>query len=110
MTETQVRPKALRNIETGTVSWGTTRYSDLIPKFMLVLETHAPERETAVREEYSDVFQKLGSSDPDSINYTEEGGYCCEALFNALDDIAPEGYSFHALDGDGTDYGFWKVG
>jgi len=39
----------------------------------------------------------------------EVSWYLAEDLWNAMDDIAPEGCYFGASEGDGTDYGFWRT-
>jgi hypothetical protein len=85
---------------TGTVSEGTMRPEDLIPAFMEVLQQFWPERAEGITEEYSnDANFDYDSEDADwMLN---------ESLFDALNEIAPEGCYFGSHPGDGVDYGFW---
>jgi len=78
----------------GTVSSGTMRPDDLIPEFLYVLELHWPEKAQELVEEYD------GSEDDDDY-------WLLDALFDALNEVAPEGFYFGASTGDGADYGFW---
>ena len=77
--------------EIGTVSHGTMLASDLIPAFMR--ELPASHR---LRQDY----------DANGYNAAEEDDLL-DALFDALDSLAPEGTYFGAHPGDGSDYGFW---
>lgn len=111
-------------VEMGTVSHGTMRSADLIPAFDSELRRIAPGRARKVHSEYRDLFRSfgqtarhLGGYNPyqDAIEAVEmrsdaemeSVGYLVEALFDALNDEAPEGCYFGAHPGDGSDYGFW---
>jgi hypothetical protein len=79
------------------------REEDLIPAFEDVLRQAGVEpsdRPAAV--------DKLLAGDPLTADEQEEvSWYLNEELFEALNDIAPEGTSFGAHPGDGAEYGFW---
>lgn len=105
--------------EIGTVSWGTMRPQDLIPSFLDVLHAHAS-KETCrrIHRTYADVFRSIGQlaiyhRDPwevfieTSATHEETAGFLLSDLFDALEETAPEGCYFGAIDGDGADYGFW---
>lgn len=80
----------------GSVSTGTLRSEDLVAAFAPILKDLDPARyyEIMVREvpTASDLYQEVVND-----------------LMDALDDNAPEGYYFGAIEGDGSDFGFWKV-
>jgi len=101
-------------IEPGSVSHGTMRDCDLIPTFMDTLRDYAPAIAARITDEYGATFIER-CSDPNGLDYSllgecERQGYLLSDLFDALDDIAPEGHYFGAHEGDGADYGFWAVG
>ncbi len=85
----------------GSVSSGTMRPEDLIPEFLYVLGQHDRTACDALEEEYRDVVD--GEADMDG----EAAGWCLEALFEALGEVAPPYAIFGAHEGDGADYGFW---
>lgn len=93
----------------GSVSHGTMRDEDLIPTFLDVLtELDAP---AAVRFaiNHGSVLSALRDGEQDSLRpgmLVE----CTLALFDALDECAPPGWHFGAIEGDGSDYGFWLDG
>ena len=104
---------------TGTVSHATLRSEDLIPAFMQVLEKY--DRNTFYRlcKEYDidhDTYEKLsqayvgGPLRRDKSFYESEDCDCLmEELFDALGEIAPEGYYFGSHPSDSSDYGFWPI-
>jgi len=103
----------------GTVSEGTHRRRDLIPRFVSVLSdiveestlepgADHPERVRVVGEMES----KLGWIER-SVEYVD-GYYTSdqsetdlEWLFDTLNSYAPDGFYFGAHHGDGADFGFW---
>lgn len=99
---------------TGSVSWGTMRPIDLIPKFMAVLGEHWPQKAAELTTVY--VGEHNWPYCMAGLLYDEEfmddnpeaTGLLLDDLFYALDDLAPEGHYFGAHPGDGCDYGFWK--
>ena len=85
------------------LSHATMRPQDLIPRFLDFLREHAPEK-------YAQLPSPVIPSDEDHPWWgSEEAQYLLEDLFDALDEIAPEGCYFGAHPGDGSDYGFWEV-
>lgn len=86
----------LRNV---CVSDGTMRTEDLFPKMYWVLKEYAPEK--------AKVFEKEAADD--SWMGGEEDGLIMDELFNALNEIAPEGCIFGSQEGDGACFGFWEV-
>ena len=97
---------------TGTVSEGTMRPQDVLPAMMDVLKQYHPK-------EYQEVVGTI--SDEFGLTYTELCGHenhpawqdetmawiLYEVAWDAMNDIAPDGYYFGANPGDGADYGYW---
>ena len=84
----------------GTISWGTLRPQDLIPRFAGVLAEMGeltPDEKTLVQEAQGLTDYKA-----------EQAAYVLDELFDALREHAPEGYYFGANEGDGADFGFWS--
>lgn len=75
----------------GTVSHGTLRPEDLIPKFGEALRDLSPRHWRLFVRDQSDDMQE---------NVVQ--------LMDLLDLAAPEGYHFGTHEGDGSDFGFWK--
>ena len=90
--------------EPGTVSEGTTRSQDLIPKFLAVADEHAPVEAAALRALYPNTIEHLNDERHD---HETARTMLVEDLFDVLDEIAPEGHYFGTHVGDGADYGFW---
>lgn len=91
------------------LSWGTMRDVDLYESFMPFLHEHAPDEWRAICTEYSDVIAGLDAEGNQvGAEYVEGAEYLIEALFDAINEIAPEGTYFGAHEGDGSDYGFWS--
>ena len=79
----------------GSISHGTMRMRDLIPTFIGECER---------------LGVKVPTGKPrqrDIETETEDAQEFCDALFDALDVVAPDGCYFGAHPGDGSDYGFW---
>jgi len=100
---------------TGTVSRATMRPEDLIPAFMGVLEKYWPEKAAKLTGYYggecSWPYSMSGLHYPDPIpdSLQETAGYLVSDLFDALNEIAPEGCYFSSAEGDGCDYGYWRT-
>lgn len=95
----------------GTVSWGTMKSEDLIPSFVSVL------KDLDTKHEYKALIMEAESlpyeeEESDSIfdyyQNPDEAAEIVDALFDALNSLAPEGFYFGATEGDGADYGFWQ--
>jgi hypothetical protein len=100
-------------IEPGTIIHGTLRECDLIPAFMDVLRDFAPAYAARITDEYGAAFIER-CSDPSGLDYSlinemERQTYLLSDLFDALEEIAPDGLTFGAIEGDGSDFGFWSV-
>jgi len=109
-------------IEPGTVSWGTHRPQDLIPCFLDFIYKHN-------KPKYSELINSLEDADMLGIvcyrdGYTfgidtsdddpwwdtmEASCFINEDLFDALNELAPEGYYFGSHPGDGADFGYWEA-
>ena len=92
-------------LSVGTISWGTLRNQDLIPSFMDVLLDHDLSTAHALQKEYREVFQNIDNDE--FMATSEDATYLVEALFEALNEIAPPFHYFGATAGDGSDFGFW---
>lgn len=89
----------------ASVSWGTMQDVDLIPKLESVLD------EAGVAYTRPPAVEKL-MADEDALTDAERdevSWYLAEDLWEAMDDIAPEGCYFGASEGDGADFGFWRT-
>jgi hypothetical protein len=95
------------------VSHGTMRDEDLIDTFSDVLFQLARPKAEDLRENFAGVYGLLAAVHEGLAEATDKGteslGDLTRALFDALDDVAPEGFYFGAIEGDGSDYGFWAT-
>ena len=87
--------------EPGSVSWGTMRPEDLIPKFLDKLEHLDKDRHDEIVGNYISIGW------PGSHDRLDMSDYLLEELFDALNEHAPDGHYFGSHPGDGSDYGFW---
>lgn len=96
----------------GTVSHGTMLSEDLAGAFIDVLRFADPEH--ALVAEYDRVYDAIAtlracSIEPDADSVMEWQDELVQSLFDALDSVAPDGTTFSAHPGDGSDYGFWPA-
>jgi hypothetical protein len=95
--------------EPGSVSWGTMRDEDLIESFCSLLEELNDPRGAEYRAEYETLKAIAESGGEPAEDAQDKIGYLInETLWDAMQDHAPEGYSFTAHPGDGSDYGYWQ--
>ena len=97
--------------EVGSVIIGTLRSSDLVVAFMDALDALDAVRADHLLAEYGDAVA-WALDNTSSIMEDDEPGdvaWLLEDLFDALDDLAPDGYYFGTLEGDGSDFGFWPL-
>lgn len=100
---------------TGSVIRGTHRVDDLISAFTGVLEVYDPEEATRLRRIYADVYAAIEDARARAGGFYPSSGAeilavdcLLEALFPALESLAPPGHYFGVHPGDGSDFGFWK--
>ena len=79
--------------EPGSISWGTLKTEDLIDSFFSELEMLDPEKYREVWEEYEGMLSMF-------LN---------ETLWDVMEEYAPEDCYFGANEGDGADFGYWKI-
>lgn len=99
----------------GTVSHGTLKPSDLLLSFSHVLENLAKtdsdvERKNASIQLLADlkaVRDRCGSLE--NLGNTDEAHEFLDDFFDLLNEYAPPYAYFGALEGDGSDFGFWPA-
>lgn len=97
-----------RYAQLGSVSHGTMRPQDLIPRFLDVLRgLNAPEYVQLTTSPFGAIPAHAQEDENDEWWQSEEANYLLEDLFDILDHYAPPYCYFGAQEGDGSDYGFW---
>ena len=96
-----------RVVEPGSVSHGTLRLQDLIPTFLIFLTWLDPARHERLTEEIGDA--KWGLADDNPWWHSADAAILLDELFDILDEYSPDGYSFGAHEGDGSDFGYWEA-
>lgn len=105
----------------GSISEGTLRTQDLLPRFISVLQQAEPEHEAVldykaawdaarVLSDWTDLGNENAEDVLEAIGYwdsTQVGYLLNETVFDALNMVAPEGTYFGASEGDGASFGFW---
>lgn len=94
------------------ISNATLRTRDLAPDFLSALYAlgdAASRRADDLRAEYADIFEEIEGIDSICGDvYGDDAGWLMEALFDALNEFAPEGTYFGSSEGDGACFGFWE--
>ena len=93
----------------GSVSWGTLKPDDLINAFLQVVRELNSEEYDRLVSEYSSILPDVGDVYDWSEQQTEDASWLLSDLFDALNELAPEGLYFGAIEGDGADFGFWLI-
>lgn len=89
------------------VSHGTLRTVDLIESFLGELELWDRAK---FKELHAEVpFDAWDSQDNEWWDSEDASYFLNEDLFDALNNVAPEGFYFGAHEGDGSDFGFWPI-
>lgn len=92
----------IEDLRDRSVSSGTLKSDDLIPKFLGVLKTYGKDK--------YDKYIKENPEVEDWENLDEETmGWVVDELTDLLNEIAPDGCYFGASEGDGADFGFWSM-
>lgn len=98
----------MRYAHIGTISHGTLRTEDLLPAFAEELEyyTHR-NREELGAAETERLLALVNEAAAYYAEHEEDADELIDELRIELDQFAPPYCYFGALDGDGTDFGFW---
>lgn len=92
----------IEDLRGRSVSWGTLKSEDLIPKFLDVLKTYGKDK--------YDAYIKANPEVEDWKDLDDETmGWVVDELTDLLNEIAPDGCYFGASDSDGADFGFWSM-
>lgn len=111
---------------TGTISWKTMQPRDLVPSFMDILSDYHKDEYNKILVDLNDLAKEMGFDSYDSVlELTRENPFTGptyefwqseimnyilnEDIWDAMNEIAPHGYHFGSSEGDGSDYGYWKV-
>ena len=98
----------------GSVSHGTMVSSDLIESFSPILRQYNPAAFAAMESDLA-ILEKSLEDTGYGMRYNSEKSrelasmVLNEDMFNAMQEIAPQGFYFGSHPGDGSDYGFWQV-
>jgi hypothetical protein len=89
----------------GSISHGTLRLEDLACSFVSTLNAIANALDPD--DPWGDSINKLNAEHDDvEDEYLDEFvGECADML----NEVAPEGFYFGAIEGDGSDFGFWPI-
>ena len=111
MTTTSVPLDARLDIRGEVISSGTLRVEDLIAYFTDALEYLNPDTEIGERGVDMTEAIALQSDDHNTLpdHLVEEGHEVLEGLFEALDELSPEGYCSGSHPGDGALFGWWPA-
>jgi len=102
----------------GTISEGTHRRRDLIPRFVSVLSDIVEESTLEPGADHPSRVRVVGEMDSrlgdiernmslDGYYTSDQSDTDLERLFDMMNSYAPDGFYFGAHPGDGADFGFW---
>jgi hypothetical protein len=99
---------------TGSVSSGTMREIDLLNAFLPIIKEHNPLAYDDIEDELNpfcrnDIDKILGNENHTCWQSATMTWVVNEIMWDAMNEIAPEGFYFGAHPGDGRDYGFWAI-
>lgn len=86
-----------------TVIHATLRPQDLITAFMEAI------RSTPEAMQFNIPIHALEDDEADFWDSEDASYFLNEVLFEVLNNYAPEGYYFGSTEGNGSDFGFWKI-
>lgn len=92
----------IEDLKDKSISSGTLKSTDYLPKFLNVLKTYAPDKYDSFVKENPEV-NDLENTDPDTLSWLESD------IFDLMQTIAPDGTTFGSSEGDGADFGFWSI-
>lgn len=92
-----------------TVSHGTARTQDVMPRVLEVLKEIDPSKHKEFLQENPELKKALGKDGAEYWN-TEDCMFTYDELFNLMDSFSPQGYYFGAHPGDASDIGYWNCG
>ena len=119
LTESQLNrviKESVRNIlreseRPGSISHGTLRNEDLIPKYMSIIFRNNPQKAREIWKSSPNLLQALCDEKVGQNNSwwdSEEACEIAEELMDTLQEYAPEGHYFGSHPGDGSDIGYWE--
>lgn len=100
--ESKKSEASVEDLRNRSVSSGTLKSKDLVPKFLDALKTYGKDKYDAYIRENPEVEDWENLDD-------ETMGWVVDELMDLLNEIAPDGCYFGASEGDGADFGFWSM-
>ena len=97
-------------MEPGSISHGTMRNEDVIPRIVSTLFKEDPAKAREIWQNNPELLQALCDKECGIDNPwwdSEDATYISEELFDTMNEYAPEGHYFGSHPGDGSDYGYW---
>lgn len=109
--KTTVRRYINEAMQPGSISHGTHRNEDVLPRFMSALFKEDPEKAREIWNNNPNFLEALCDLNCGIQNNwweSEEATQISEELFDVMDSYSPEGHYFGAHPGDGSDFGYWQ--
>jgi len=88
----------------GTISHGTLRSEDLLGAFLGALDVLDHDSALALAHEVGETYQALLDG---TEGAEEDAGWLLERMSDRINEALPEGWTFGAHEGDGSDFGVW---